>query len=270
MEMPKIMYGTAWKENATTDLVLKAAAAGFRAIDTANQRKHYHELAVGEALRTLFAQGAMRESLFIQTKYTLARGQDHRIPYDPHADFPTQVRQSFASSLEHLGVDFIDSYLIHGPSEAEGLNDGDVEVWRTFEELQQAGQIGMIGVSNFSPQHLRQLLEVARVAPKVVQNRCFAVHGWDQEVRALCNANGILYQGFSLLTANRHILQAPVVLDLARRYQATVPQIVFAFAMKLGMVVLTGTTNENHMAEDLKAEQLELSAAEVESILAVG
>src|SRR5437868_12467382 len=104
---PLIMYGTAWKEERTRALVLKAMATGFRAFDTANQRKHYVEEEVGAAVRTAIASGTVtRQDLFLQTKFTYQRGQDHRLPYDPDCDLTTQVRQSIASSLEHLGVSY--------------------------------------------------------------------------------------------------------------------------------------------------------------------
>src|SRR5688572_19190291 len=90
---PGILYGTAWKEQRTEALVRLALTAGFRAIDTANQRKHYVESAVGAALRSA---AVPRTQLFLQTKFTYARGQDQRLPCDPDAPLAEQVRQSFA------------------------------------------------------------------------------------------------------------------------------------------------------------------------------
>jgi hypothetical protein len=111
-DLPSILYGTAWKEERTRELTSQALAAGYRGIDTANQRKHYVEAAVGEAIA---ASGVPRAALFVQTKFTYQRGQDHRLPYDPAAPLADQVAQSFASSCEHLGTDVIDSYVLHGP-----------------------------------------------------------------------------------------------------------------------------------------------------------
>src|SRR5262245_2596100 len=103
VEVPSFFYGTAWKEERTASLTRLAIETGFRAIDTANQRKHYVEAGVGEAVAALIDEGKIkREELFLQTKFTFARGQDHRLPYDPQAPFGEQVAQSFASSLEHL------------------------------------------------------------------------------------------------------------------------------------------------------------------------
>src|SRR5688572_14497701 len=94
--VPRLVYGTAWKEDRTAGLVKAALAAGFRGIDTANQRKHYFEAGAGEGLA---ASGVARADVFLQTKFTYARGQDHRLPYDPSASYTLQVEQSFARSL---------------------------------------------------------------------------------------------------------------------------------------------------------------------------
>src|SRR5690242_20234515 len=99
-QVPDFLYGTAWKEERTEALVVAALNAGFRGIDTANQRKHYHEAGVGRALGQVFADGRLRRSdLFIQCKFTFQDGQDHRLPYDPRAAIAEQVTQSFQSSL---------------------------------------------------------------------------------------------------------------------------------------------------------------------------
>src|SRR5262245_53503303 len=132
VRVPSLMYGTAWKEEQTRELVLKALNAGFRAIDTANQRKHYFEAAVGEALHT---SGVERGELFIQTKFTYQRGQDHRLPYDPAAPLAKQVEQSFTSSLHNLRVEHIDSYVLHGPWSGRGWSREDREVWQAMERL---------------------------------------------------------------------------------------------------------------------------------------
>ncbi|HEX6836172.1 MAG TPA: aldo/keto reductase, partial [Polyangia bacterium] len=113
---PQIIYGTAWKEERTEALVGLALRSGFRAIDTANQRKHYFEAAVGDAIARAIGDGMVtRGELFLQTKFTDVGGQDRRLPYDASAPFAEQVAQSFASSLEHLHTDYLDSYVLHGP-----------------------------------------------------------------------------------------------------------------------------------------------------------
>ena len=261
--VPSFMYGTAWKKEATTQLVQSAVASGFTAIDTANQLIHYEEARVGEALKELEKEGIRRESLFLQTKFTSVNGQDHRTPYDATADLTTQVKQSFASSLTHLKTDYLDSYVLHGPYSRQGLGKSDWEVWAAMEELYQSGKTKMIGISNVTAEQLRLLCERAKHKPMVVQNRCYAVTGWDQEVREICRGRGILYQGFSLLTANGAVLADPEIRAIARRLGAGIAQVIFRFAMQIGMLPLTGTTNPQHMKEDLQAESFVLFPEEV-------
>src|SRR6185436_14709900 len=120
---PQFLYGNAWKEESTQHLAKLAAQQGFRGIDTANQRRHYHEAAVGQAIAAVTGRGFVsRSDLFLQTKFTFQRGQDHRLPYDPQAPITTQVEQSFESSRAHLGVERFDSYLLHGPTQRTGLS----------------------------------------------------------------------------------------------------------------------------------------------------
>ena len=248
------MYGTAWKESDTRRLVGLALAAGFRAIDTANQRKHYDEATVGLALADAYAAGSVRrEDLFLQTKFTHVRGQDHRLPYDAAAPVATQVRQSFESSCAHLGTDMLDAYVLHGPSSRTALTDDDVAAWRAMEAIHATGAVSALGISNVTPGQVASLLALARVPPAVVQNRCYASMGWDREMRALCRNHGIAYQAFSLLTANRSELAHPTVRAIAARTGRTPQQVVFGFALAVGMIPLTGTTSRAHMDEDLAA-----------------
>ncbi len=263
--VPSFVYGTAWKEDQTKRLTLQALDAGFRAIDTANQRKHYHEAGVGEALAQVFSSGLVtREELFLQTKFTSVDGQDHRLPYDAAADPATQVAQSFASSLMHLGVATIDSYVLHGPTARRGLSPYDWAVWGAMEALQRAGKTRFLGISNVSIDQLELLLSRAEVRPTFVQNRCYAKSGWDRQVRALCQKHEIVYQGFSLLTANRTELARDEVAQIAARHKKTVAQVVFAFALRVGMQPLTGSKSAQHLNEDLQSCDVELSESEVE------
>jgi len=263
---PSFIYGTAWKKDATAALVQMAVKAGFRAIDTANQPKHYQEPLAGEALKDLSTEGVSRDSLFLQTKFTPLNGQDHRVPYDPEVPLAEQVRQSFESSLRHLNTDHLDSYLLHGPYSYPGLGDEDWEVWRAIEQIYKVARARMIGISNVNAVQLAMLIRHAEVKPMAVQNRCFANRGWDRQVREICQAQGIMYQGFSLLTANPYVLRHPDVIAIARRLGVQPEQVIFRFAMQAGMVPLTGTTNLQHMTEDLRVSEIELTPAEVELI----
>jgi diketogulonate reductase-like aldo/keto reductase len=269
--IPSFLYGTAWKEERSEALTKLALEAGFRGIDTANQRKHYFEVAVAKAVQSFVAAGsATRAELFLQSKFTFQDGQDHRLPYDPKAPIAEQVRQSFASSLEHFATPYLDSFVLHGPSSREGLQPADVEAWRAIEGLAVDGKARFIGVSNVTLAQLRELLKLAQVKPRFLQNRCYARTGWDREVRRLCSEHGVMYQGFSLLTANRKELEQAPVHSLAKRKSCSTAELVFAFATAVGMLPLTGTSSKEHMRKDLDALALKLEPAEVELLEKIG
>jgi diketogulonate reductase-like aldo/keto reductase len=267
MPVPDFLYGTAWKEERTAALTERALCMGFRGVDTANQRKHYCEAAVGEGLAAAYQDGVVtRGELFLQTKFTYQRGQDHRLPYDPDASLSVQVAQSLASSLEHLGTDHVDSYLLHGPSSHDQWADADSEVWEAMRKERDAGRTRLLGVSNVSLQNLEQMESVHSELPAFVQNRCFARLGWDREVRAFCTKRQIVYQGFSLLTANREVLKNDQLTAFAARLKATPAQVIFAFAREIGILPLTGTSDAEHMQQDLASLDLSLPPEVVEAI----
>ena len=264
---PDFIYGTAWKEDRTAALTELALRMGFRGIDTANQRRHYFEQGVGQGLAAAYNAGIVtRDDLFLQTKFTYQPGQDHRLPYDPAASLSIQVAQSMASSLEHLGTDCVDSYVLHGPASGYGWTDDDSEVWEAMMKERDAGRTRVLGVSNVSLRHLEQMAAAHSEAPTFVQNRCYARFGWDRDVRLFCRERKIIYQGFSLLTANAEVLHHPLIGAIAKRANATLAQVVFSFARAVGMLPLTGTSNAEHMKQDLASADITLSGDEVHAI----
>jgi diketogulonate reductase-like aldo/keto reductase len=264
---PDFLYGTAWKEERTPALVELALRAGFRGIDTANQRRHYFEAGVGEGLAAAYRAGIVtRTDLFLQTKFTYRPGQDHRLPYDPAASLSVQVAQSMASSLEHLGTDYVDCFVLHGPSSGYEWTGADAEVWQAMMKERDAGRTRLLGVSNVGLQHLEQMEAARAELPAFVQNRCYARLGWDREVRSFCRERKIIYQGFSLLTANLEVLRHPVVTRLAASENATAAQVVFAFARAVGMLPLTGTSSAEHMQQDLASTKIVLPPDAVRAI----
>jgi diketogulonate reductase-like aldo/keto reductase len=264
--LPDVLYGTAWKEERTAALTELALRTGFRSIDTANQRRHYFEAGVGQGLAAAYRAGVVtRAGLFLQTKFTYQRGQDHRLPYDPQARLSIQLAQSLVSSVEHLGTDYVDSLVLHGPSGYEWTN-ADAEVWEAMVKEREAGRTRLLGVSNVSLLHLVQMEAAHTEVPAFVQNRCFARLGWDREVRRFCRERNITYQGFSLLTANPEVQRHPLVAAIATRANATPAQVVFRFAQAVGMLPLTGTSNAEHMRQDLASRDVEMSAQEVKAL----
>jgi len=264
--IPDFIYGTAWKEDRTPALTELALRIGFRAIDTANQRRHYFEAGVGQGLAAAYRAGLVtRDGLFLQTKFTYQPGQDHRLPYDPAATLSVQVAQSMASSLEHLATDHVDSYVLHGPSSNYDWTDADAEVWEAMRKERDSGRTRLLGVSNVSRRHMQQMAAARFELPTFVQNRCYARLGWDRAVRSFCREHKIIYQGFSLLTANQELLQHPLIASLTSA-SATPAQIVFSFARTIGILPLTGTSDAGHMKQDLASRDLTLPPEAINAI----
>ena len=265
--IPDFLYGTAWKEDRTPALTELALRLGFRGIDTANQRRHYFEAGVGQGLAAVYRTGPVtRDALFLQTKFTYQRGQDHRLPYDPAAALSVQVAQSMASSLDHLATDHVDSYVLHGPSSNYDWTDADAEVWEAMRKERDAGRTRLLGVSNISLRHLRQMAAARAELPAFVQDRCYARLGWDRAVRLFCREYNIIYQGFSLLTANQEVLHHPLIASLAAGANATPAQVVFSFARVIGILPVTGTSDAEHMKQDLASRDLMLPPEAVQAI----
>ncbi len=259
MEEYPFLYGTAWKEDRTPALVELALRTGFRGIDTANQRRHYFEAGVGQGLAAAYRAGVVtRDDLFLQTKFTYRSFQDHRLPFDPAASLTAQVAQSLASSLDHLATDHIESYLLHAPSSNSDWTEADAEVWEAMRGERNAGRTRLLGVSNVSRLHLQRMADSRTELPAFVQNRCYARLGWDREVRQFCREYRICYQGYSLLTANQEVLHHPRIADLAARAKVTPAQVVFKFAREIGILPLTGTSNAEHMKQDLASRDVAL------------
>jgi diketogulonate reductase-like aldo/keto reductase len=160
----------------------------------------------------------------------------------------------------------IDSYLLHGPSQRTGLIAADWDAWHAIEALHAGARTRLVGISNVSLEQLEELCRHARVRPHFVQNRCYAARSWDRRVRQFCAANGIVYQGFSLLTANQDVLTHPETARIARRHGRSVSQVVFRFAIDVGMVPLTGTTDPEHARADLEVFDFQLTPEEVARI----
>jgi diketogulonate reductase-like aldo/keto reductase len=149
------------------------------------------------------------------------------------------------------------------------LGAADWEAWRAMEALHDSGQARFLGISNVSLEQLQQLCAKARAQPCFVQNRCYANQGWDRRIREFCAANGLVYQGFSLLTANREALARPELAQIATRHGQTVSQVIFRFALDVGMMPLTGTTSADHMRADLDVFQFQLEPKEIQQIEAL-
>src|SRR5262249_47826528 len=137
------------------------------------------------------------------------------------------------------------------PSLRDRLAPADREAWRAMEAIAEAGGAALLGISNVTAEQVRELVGLARIPPAFVQNRCYARRGSAGATRGLCAEHGIVYQGFSLLPANRDVVAPRAVRAIAARHGRTPAQVVFRFARQVGMLPLTGTTRLEHMRDDL-------------------
>ncbi|KAI6040212.1 NADP-dependent oxidoreductase domain-containing protein [Pisolithus marmoratus] len=260
---PKIIYGTAWKGERTTQLVMSAFLQGFRALDTACQPKHYREDLVGEALERLQSKhGLSRKEYYIQTKYTPIGGQDPNkpLPYNPQDSVTDQIKASLATSLRNLRTSYLDSYLLHSPLRTM---DATLEAWHALIAAQDAGTVRRIGISNVYDVRVLDMLGQLRKV-QVVQNRWYEGNSWDREVWQYCRDNGIEYQSFWTLTGSPSLLAHPAVVAVATRLDVTPAQVIFKLVQLRGIVPLTGTSNELHMQQDLAADRIALEGVEEE------
>ncbi|KAH7366872.1 aldo/keto reductase [Plectosphaerella cucumerina] len=270
--IPRLVYGTAWKEGRSSALVTTALSTGFRGVDTAAQPRHYREDLVGAGIRAFLASPAAvaRENLYIQTKFTPSQAPGPGVPYDLSAPIEDQVASSIASSLRNLAAGdenshddvYLDCVVLHSPlpSAAETL-----AAWRALE-THVPHPVRRLGISNVSLAELERLHAEAVVKPSVVQNRFYPRDqgggGYAAGVRKFCEENGIVFQSFWTLTGNPALAGWRVVGDVVDALGGRVEKevAVYALVMALGRVcVLDGTTREEGMKGDL--EGLEVLAA---------
>ncbi len=262
-DMPKLIYGTAWKKEHTANLVEMALILGLRGVDTACQPKHYEEALVGEGIKRAIEKGVViRDELFVQTKFTPLGGQDpNRLPYDPKLPLKAQIRSSFEASKRNLGVEYIDSLVLHSPIFPYPAL---LEAWSVFEELCKSAEVGIIGISNCYEEELfGRLFADASVKPSVLQNRFYEASDYDKGLRAFCDKNGVTYQSFWSLTANPHILGSEAITSLTQKYQKTAAQIFYRYLTQIGIVPLIGSTSESHLREDLEIFGFALASDEI-------
>ncbi|MCJ1325822.1 hypothetical protein MMC10_002485 [Thelotrema lepadinum] len=251
------IYGTAWKKEATAALVTKALDAGFRAIDTAAQPKHYQEHLVGEGIREAVRAGIVtRNELHIQTKYTAPSGQDLRnMPYDPASPISAQVSASVASSLKNLRItdnskndqNYIDCLILHSPL---ATLEKTLQAWEAMASFVPE-KVRSLGISNASLPVLRALWSQTAIPPYVVQNRFHKVTGYDEDIRVFCREKGIIYQSFWTLTANPKLLRSAPVEEVSQAVGVGKELALYALVSDLDIVVLNGTTNAETMKRDI-------------------
>lgn len=244
--VPQLGYGV-WQveDEVAADVVVQAVAAGYRHIDTA--AGYQNEGGVGRAVTD---SGVAREDLFITTK--LANG-------DQGFD---SAKEALATSLEKLGTDYVDLYLIHWASPQRGTY---LESWKALIELQKEGKAKSIGVSNFPSEQLEEIIAETGVVPVMHQ---IELHPEFQqaELRAVHAEKGIVTEAWSPLGQGGDILGNPVITEIAEAHGADSGQVIIAWHLAIGNVVIPKTVTPARIVSNFAAAELTLTAEEVERI----
>lgn len=252
VQIPCIGFGTWQAQNGeeARQAVAWALAAGYRHIDTA--AAYGNEQSVGQAVRE---SGIPREEIFITSKLqNPAHGYENTMA-------------AFNQTMENLGLDVLDLYLIHWPNPISVRNQwqqANAGTWKAFEELYRAGRIRAIGVSNFHPHHLDPLLTTAEIVPMVNQIRLCPGETQDNVVD-YCRERGILLEAYSPLGKGK-LFEAPVMLEFSRKYQKTIAQIGIRWSLQRGYLPLPKSVTEARIRENTDVFDFELSGEDVETI----
>ncbi|MFY9427143.1 MAG: aldo/keto reductase [Caldicoprobacterales bacterium] len=252
VEIPCIGFGT-WQipdGEVAVSAVLSALEAGYRHIDTA--QGYGNEESVGIAVKK---SGIKREELFITSKLA---NNDHG--YD-------RTMAAFEGTMKRLDMDYLDLYLIHWPNPIafrDNWQEANAGTWKAFEELYKAKRIRAIGISNFHPHHIEELMKTATIPPMVNQIRLCPGDTQD-EVVDYCRANNILLQAYSPLGSGK-IFEVPEMKALAEKYGKTIAQIAIRWSLQRGYLPLPKSTSPARIRENADVFDFQLEEADVELI----
>lgn len=248
VEIPAVAFGT-YKaaDGKSADVIRTAIEAGYRYFDTASF--YGTETYLAEAVRE---SGISRDEIFIASKlWKTEMGYDN-------------VKKAFGRTLENLETDYLDLYLIHWPLPEPGYKEWkqlDKETWRAMEELYQEGKIRAIGLSNFLPHHIENILEDCTVRPAVDQIEYHP--GYSQEAAVqYCKERDILVQAWSPIGRQR-VLTEPLVQELAEKYGVSPARICLKFAVQRGIIPLPKSSSMERMKENLDLYSFELEQEDI-------
>ncbi|MCP3822258.1 aldo/keto reductase [Streptomyces sp. A3M-1-3] len=250
--MPQLGFGV-WQvpDNEAAKAVGTALEAGYRSIDTA--AIYGNEEGTGKALTS---SGIAREELFVTTKLWNSASQTWT---------RDSVLREFDGSLDKLGLDYLDLYLIHWP---RPMRDDYLAIWRAFEEIAKSGRAKAVGVSNFQPAHLRRLMDETSVVPAVNQ---VELHPQLQqsELRALHAEHGIATEAWSPLGQGKGLLDVPTIIAIAQKHGRTPAQVVLRWHVQTGNVVIPKSVTPSRIQQNIDVFGFELDAEDLAALAAL-
>ena len=252
VEIPCVGFGTYQAENGEMAVaaVKEAIALGYRHIDTA--AGYGNEKSIGIAVKQ---SGIPREELFITSKL-----QNSHHGYE-------NTMTAFEETMKNLDMDYLDLYLIHWPNPIKYRDNwqaANAGTWKAFEELYHSKRIRAIGISNFHPRHIDELMKTAEIAPMVNQIRLCPGDTQD-EVVAYCKAHNIVVQAYSPLGTGL-IFEVPEMQAIAKKYEKTIAQICIRWSLQMGFLPLPKSTTPSRIKENADVFGFELSAQDVQTI----
>ncbi len=251
VKIPCMGLGTWQTDNQTTKMaVLSAFSHGYRLIDTA--AAYGNEYGVGQAIKD---SGLKREEIFVTSKLrNAAHGYE-------------ATKEAFEQTMEKLGLDYLDLYLIHWPNPVQFRStwkESNAGTWRAFEELYKAGKIKAIGVSNFMPHHINALMETATVKPMVNQLKlCPGIT--QKETVDFCKKHGIVVEAYSPFGTGS-IFKETTIHELAKKYGRSIGQICLRWCLQQGFVPLPKSANPMRIKENLNIFDFEILKEDIEVI----
>jgi 2,5-diketo-D-gluconate reductase A len=249
VEMPQLGFGV-WQvpDDEAEQAVATALEAGYRSIDTA--AIYGNEEGTGKAIA---ASGVPREDIFVTTKlWNSEHGYDATL-------------RAFDASLEKLGLDYLDLYLIHWPTPAR---DKYVDTYKAFEKLHADGRVRAIGVSNFEPEHLRRLIDETSVIPAVDQIELHP-HLQQRAAREFHAEQGIATEAWSPLGQGKGLLEVPAIVAIAQKHGRTPAQVVLRWHLQLGNIVIPKSVTPSRIRENIEVFDFSLDTEDLAAISAL-